>query len=104
MSVLTINIVVFLAHKYTIIRSNPGKLVPSQPVKLISNPTVATLHLLYSHACVPEMALYAFPPRTDDVNTPFEEGIKSLIRIVFVGIPISPNEGFQLSKELLNRI
>jgi hypothetical protein len=81
-----------------------GKPVLSQPVKLISNPAVAMLYLLYSHAGVPEMALCAFPPRTDDINTLFEKGIKRLLRIAFVGLPVSSNEGFQLSKELLNRI
>jgi hypothetical protein len=61
------------------------------------------LHL-YSHAGVPEMALCAFPPRTDDINTLFEERIKSLVKITFKELLISPSEGFQLSKELLNRI
>jgi hypothetical protein len=60
-----------------------GKPVVSQPAKLILNPAVAMLHLLYSHAGVPEMALCAFPPHADDINAPFEEDIKSSVCIEF---------------------
>ena len=90
----------FLALINTISIQNTASQLP-RIILIISG--VAALHL-YSYACVPEVSLCAFVPRTDDVNTPFEKDIKSLVRIFFVGVPISPNEGFQLSKELLNRI
>jgi hypothetical protein len=52
------------------------------------------LHRLYSHARVPEVALCAFPSRADNINTLFEKGINSSVRITFIGLRIPPNEGF----------
>ena len=53
---------------------------------------------------MPEVSLRAFPPYIDEVNTPFEEGIESLVRIFFEGLPVPPNAGYQISTKLLNGI
>jgi hypothetical protein len=55
-------------------------------------------------ASVPEVPLCAFHLCTNDVNTPLEEIIESLIRVFFVRLLIPLDEGLELSKELLNRI
>lgn len=74
-------------------------------MRLVPNfAVVAALYLLYDQASVPEVSLCAVPSCTNDVNTPFEEVIESLIWVFFVGLPIPPDESLELSKELLDRI
>jgi hypothetical protein len=42
--------------------------------------------------------------RTNNFNTPFEEGIKSLARIISKVALVTFNKALELSEELLNRI
>jgi hypothetical protein len=50
------------------------------------------------------MSLRAFLPRTNNINTPIEEVIESLLWILFVGLPTTPDKGLKLSEKFLNRI
>lgn len=42
--------------------------------------------------------------RTDHIYAPFEEDVKFLVGIFFIVTAVPPNEIFELSKELLNRV
>jgi hypothetical protein len=48
-----------------------------------------------------EMAFGTLVSRTNNLNTPFQKVIKTLIRVLLINLPISPYEGLELSKKIL---
>jgi hypothetical protein len=50
------------------------------------------------------VSLGTLPSCANHVNIPLEEVIEALIGIFLVRLLISPDRGFELSKEFLNRI
>lgn len=58
----------------------------------------------YLYARMLKMTSCALFFRTNSFDTPFEEGIKSLTRIIFKVALVTFDKAFELGKEFLNRI
>ena len=65
---------------------------------------VASLLPIDINSCVPKMTLCTLLFSSNNVNTPFQELTKILLRDVCVVAPFSFYECLQFSKELFNRI
>jgi hypothetical protein len=73
----------------------------SHNLKLAVN---SKLHLLYCQAHMPEMTFGALFSCTYNINTPFKEIIKALVRVFLIDLLVSLYKSLQLSKEFFNGI
>jgi hypothetical protein len=62
------------------------------------------LEVLYINSCVPKMPFCTLSPAANHANAPFKEHCEVLMWAVFILMPLSLYEGFQLRKELFDGI
>jgi hypothetical protein len=80
----------------------PIHLMQDSPLPLMW--TTFASHFFDCKATVSKMIFSTLFPSTHSIQAPFKESIKSLVRVVCVGLLMTFYEGLELRKELLNRI